>query len=112
LWDTEYGPTTNDEINRDDPGFNTGWRHLKGIVPRDFDFNNLVSFGGAEQYCDPEFVWSETVAPTAITFLDSNALGSQYQNDMFVADLKVGPVDRYFYALSIGTGTIYRIMPN
>ena len=161
IWDTENGPTSNDEINLVEPGFNSGWRDLMGIAPSGFNFNNLVNFGGAGQYRDPEFVWAEVVAPTAIKFLDSNALGSQYFNDMFVADvntgriyhfelnpqrtalmlsgvlsdkvadtdsetdavifgegfsrltdLKVGPTDGYLYALSIGTGTIHRILPN
>jgi aldose sugar dehydrogenase len=83
LWDTENGPDSNDEINLVEPGFNSGWADIMGMAPDGFDFNNLVSFGGRGRYSNPEFVWTESVAPTAIEFLTSSKLGTQYQNDMF-----------------------------
>ena len=61
-WDTENGPTANDEVNRVDTGFNSGWRDLMGIAPPGFDFDNLESFGGVGQYSDPEFVWADPVS--------------------------------------------------
>jgi glucose/arabinose dehydrogenase len=36
------------------------------------------------KYSDPEFVWHNPIAPTAIEFLDSKKLGDKYQNDIFV----------------------------
>ena len=51
---------------------------------------NLVDFGGKGKYRAPEFIWTKSVAPTAIKFLNSAKLGSQYQNDMFVGDIKKG----------------------
>jgi aldose sugar dehydrogenase len=42
-----------------------------GMAPDKFDFNNLVSFGGRGTYSNPEFVWTQSVAPTAIEFLTS-----------------------------------------
>lgn len=92
MWDTENGPTLNDEINLVEPGFNSGWRDLMGIAPADFDFNNLVSFGGTGHYRDPEFVWVDTVGPTKLKFYSSNVLGSEYQNDIFVADINHGRI--------------------
>jgi glucose/arabinose dehydrogenase len=93
MWDTENGPASNDEINFVEPGFNSGWRDLMGIAPEDFDFeSNLVSFDGKGHYRDPEFVWSQVVAPTAVEFLSSNKLGTQYQNDMFVGDFNNGRI--------------------
>ncbi|MGH9974404.1 MAG: PQQ-dependent sugar dehydrogenase, partial [Nitrososphaeraceae archaeon] len=93
MWDTENGPASNDEINFVEPGFNSGWRDLMGIAPEDFDFeSNLVSFDGKGHYRDPEFVWSQVVAPTAVEFLSSNTLGTQYQNDMFVGDFNNGRI--------------------
>ena len=46
----------------------------------------LVTFNGAGKYSEPELSWQKTVAPTAMLFLDSNKLGTYYQNDMFVAN--------------------------
>jgi aldose sugar dehydrogenase len=94
LWDTENGPD-NDEINLVEPGFNSGWADIMGMAPEGFDFDNLVSFVGRGSYSDPEFVWTESVAPTAIEFLTSSKLGNQYQNDMFVADFNNGRIYRF-----------------
>ena len=92
LWDSENGPGKGDEINLVDPGFNSGWKDLMGFAPAGFNFNNLVSFGGKGKYSDPEFVWNQTVAPTAIKFQSSSALGSAYVNDMFVGDFNKGRI--------------------
>ena len=45
---------------------------------------NLVYFEGKGHYNPPEFIWVKTIAPTALLFLDSDKLGSNYKNDMFV----------------------------
>jgi aldose sugar dehydrogenase len=106
LWDTENGPNYGDEVNLVEPGFNSGWTMVQGIwKPMDLeeagevvpDFalqqqNNsmLVNFGGKGKYSSPEFIWYNTVAPTAIKFLDSNKYGEQYENDMFVGDKNNG----------------------
>jgi len=36
------------------------------------------------QYSDPEFSWKHVLAPSAIGFLNSRALGSQFRGDLFV----------------------------
>jgi glucose/arabinose dehydrogenase len=80
LWETENGPNHGDEINLVEPGFNGGWKQLMGMASdyKGFDPNNdLVDFGGKGKYSDPEFEWGDTVAPTAITFLNSDKLGIQ-----------------------------------
>jgi glucose/arabinose dehydrogenase len=92
LWESENGPASNDELNLVEPGFNSGWRDLMGPAPAGFDFSNLVSFDGKGVYSDPEFTWTTVVAPTAIEFFNSGKLGSQYQNDMFVADANNGRI--------------------
>jgi glucose/arabinose dehydrogenase len=40
-------------------------------------------------YSAPEFSWKYEVAPAGIGFLQSRALGSQYQNDLFVGAARV-----------------------
>ena len=87
LWDTENGPGSNDEINLVDSVFNSGWLDIMGLAPSGFDFNKLVTFGGKGKYSDPEFVWNQTVAPTALEFIASNKLRSSYLNDLFVVTL-------------------------
>ena len=60
------------------------------INPEDYD---LVDFGGIGKYSSPEFSWD--VAPTALTFLNSDRLGEMYENDMFVGDIKQGNLYRF-----------------
>jgi aldose sugar dehydrogenase len=102
LWDTENGPNYGDEINLVEPGFNSGWAQVQGILtpngpvegenagPLNLHPSNLVDFGGKGKYRIPEFIWLQTVAPTALKFLNSTKLGKQYQNDMFVGDYNNG----------------------
>jgi glucose/arabinose dehydrogenase len=98
LWDTENGPSYGDEINLVEPGFNSGWTVVQGIwkpqggLAADIAPNpeGLVDFGGKGKYSNPEYEWSETVGPTSLKFLNSNKLGKQYENDMFVGDANNG----------------------
>jgi glucose/arabinose dehydrogenase len=127
----------------------------------DFDpEDDLVSFDGKGKYSDPEYEWTVTLGPTALKFLNSDKLGAEYVNDVFVSDvvtgriyhfdlnedrtelvlegpladkvaetrdtgiedivfaegfggitdLEVGP-DGYLYVVSLGHGSIYRILP-
>ena len=102
MWDTENGPSFGDEINLVGPGFNSGWDQVQGIWKADFGswaigpyFNksdNLVDFNGKGKYSPPEISWQGTVGPTAIKFLTTPKLGSQYENDIFVSDIKYGRI--------------------
>jgi glucose/arabinose dehydrogenase len=94
LWDTENGPGFGDEINLVKPGFNSGWKPLigfwkaesytKGKPVEKSDVNNLVDFDGKGFYSNPEFAWHPTIGITAIKFLNSDKLGKEYENDIFV----------------------------
>lgn len=94
LWDTENGPAYGDEINLVQPGFNSGWNKVQGIwAPRGNNSgevvlspHDLVTFDGKGKYGAPKFVWYQNVAPTALKFFNSDKLGSEYENDMFVGD--------------------------
>jgi len=92
LWDTENGPAYGDEINLVEPGFNSGTDILWGMSTEYDNLDNLVNFTGRGKYSNPEFVWNDTVAPTALTFLNSDKLGKQYENDMFVGDFNNGNI--------------------
>ena len=95
IWDTENGPGNSDEINLVEPGFNSGWQEVQGMAgmasfENYFDANDLVDFEGKGKYSDPELVWMDTEGPTAVKFLNSDKLGIQYVNDMFVGDVHNG----------------------
>jgi glucose/arabinose dehydrogenase len=100
LWDTENGPAFGDEINLVEAGFNSGWRKMAGILSTQretygnvtLDPEGLVDFQGRGKYRAPELMWLNTTAPTAIVFLDSDKLGEQYQNDIFVSDFQGGNI--------------------
>jgi len=96
-WDTENGPEHGDEINLVEPGFNSGWTQVQGMSSEkedddDFNIDDLVDFGGKGKYSDPEFEWRQTLGPTAILFLDSDKLGQQYKNDIFVGSIVTGNI--------------------
>jgi hypothetical protein len=42
-----------------------------------------------------KFIWEYIVGPTALKFLNSNKLGKQYENDMFVGDFHGGIVYQF-----------------
>jgi aldose sugar dehydrogenase len=103
MWDTENGPTFGDEVNLVRSGFNSGWDLVQGISeinitdasqtgPQFKNVNELVDFNGKGKYGPPEFVWQHTVGPTAIKFLTTSKLGSKYENDIFVGDIKYGRI--------------------
>jgi glucose/arabinose dehydrogenase len=95
LWDTENGTPFVDEINLVNAGFNSGWKIVQGMVPSDYNLTDLVMFNEESQYSNPEFTWTEPVNPTALEFLNSNALGQQYENNMFVGDISNGAIYRF-----------------
>ena len=99
LWDTENGPNYGDEINLVEPGFNGGWKKVQGIwklkgsnmgTELYREPEGLVDFDGKGKYSMPEFTWKGRYGPTAIKFLESDKLGSQYENDPFVGDIHNG----------------------
>lgn len=106
LWDTENGPSFGDEINLVGPGFNSGWSRIQGVWEAHgeekgqlvLEPRGLVNFNGSGIYSDPEFVWDMPVGVSAIKFLDTDRLGPQYKNDLFVADSNYGNI--YHFNLS------------
>jgi glucose/arabinose dehydrogenase len=98
IWDTENGLSDADEINLIEPGFNSGWSGVQGMSSDADEFDpetDLVSINGKGKYSDPEFEWRDPVGPTAIKFLNSDKLGTQYKNDIFVGDVVNGNIYHY-----------------
>src|SRR5215203_322280 len=99
LWETENGSNYGDEINVILPGFNGGWRQVLGLSTeyenfknKEFDRSKLILFDGKGTYYEPVFTWVDTVAPTAITFIDSKIFGERYENDLLVGSVKQGRI--------------------
>jgi glucose/arabinose dehydrogenase len=98
LWDTENGPSFGDEINLVEPGFNSGhskilgfWKQNKnslGELVMEQGTNKLIDFWGKGKYSAPEFAWNQSVAVTAIKFLNTDQYGKKYENDMLVGTVK------------------------
>ena len=132
VWQQENGEDAFDELNRVEPGQNSGWIQIAGPVGRiaeyrdiettslhHEDFPNLQQFRWSPEniatsadealgrlfelpgsrYSDPEFSWKHVLAPAAIGFLGSDALGRQYRNDLFVGmsvpEPLAGPLFRF-----------------
>jgi aldose sugar dehydrogenase len=99
LWDTENGEGFGDEINLVEPGFNSGWRKVQGIWEVEGyyccgdetrDPEDLENFNGKGKYSEPEFIWKQTLAPTALVFVNSSRYGEEYEKDMIVGDFMKG----------------------
>jgi aldose sugar dehydrogenase len=113
LWDQQNGDDSFDELNLVEPGANLGWVQIMGPVARIAEFKQIETTLGAmtlqqlrwpptrlastpqealsrlfmlpgSRYSDPEFSWKFAVAPAAIGFLSSRALGPQFEGDLFV----------------------------
>jgi aldose sugar dehydrogenase len=128
LWEQENGDDSFTELNRAEPGFNSGWVQIMGPPERIAQFKTIettvtpsppdpfaATYFGLQQirwlptniadspgealsrlftlpgahYSAPEFSWKFEVAPAGIGFLESRALGAQYNNDLFVGAARV-----------------------
>lgn len=99
LWDTENGPNYGDEINVVEPGYNGGWTKVQGVwllkgsnpgKETDGNVTGLVDFNGQGKFSFPEFTWKGRYGPTGLKFLDSDKLGKEYENDLFLGDVHFG----------------------
>jgi aldose sugar dehydrogenase len=97
LWDTEQGPGELDEVNLVKPGFNSGWKQIQGrsndvCCPNEgFKLSQNVSdlyYIKGSHYEEPKFVWHNSPPVTALTFMNSSALGKEFVNDLFVGDIQ------------------------
>jgi glucose/arabinose dehydrogenase len=113
LWEQENGDDSFSEINRVEPGFNSGWIQIMGPasrVPQYKEIETSSAFFGLQQarwpptniadttaealsrlfmlpgahFSDPEMSWKFEVSPGGIGFMNGRALGPQYHGDLFV----------------------------
>ncbi|MGH3028368.1 MAG: PQQ-dependent sugar dehydrogenase [Gaiellaceae bacterium] len=113
LWQNENGDDTFSELNRVEPGMNSGWVQIMGPSSRVAQFKEIetsAQFFGLQQmrwpptniadtpaealsrlfmlpgahFSDPEFSWKFEVAPAGLGFVTGRALGAQYHGDLFM----------------------------
>jgi len=131
LWDEQNGDDSFDELNRVEPASNLGWIQVMGPASRVAQFKAIETsppplFGlqqnrwpptniadtpaealsrlfvlPGSHYSDPEFSWKFAVAPAAIGFLSSSALGPQYRNDLFVGASRTTLAGGYLFHFNL-----------
>jgi aldose sugar dehydrogenase len=113
VWLQENGDDSFSELNLVSPGMNAGWIQIMGPVDRIAQFKQIETTFGPQalqqlrwpptnlantsqealsrlfmlpgaKYIDPAFSWKWEVAPGGMGFVDSTALGTQFENDLFV----------------------------
>jgi len=113
LWEQENGDDSFSELNRVTPGMNSGWVQIMGPASRVAEFKAIETspaFNGLQQirwaptniadtpeqalsrlfqlpgshFSDPELSWKFEVGPGGIGFLDSDDLGREYEDDLFM----------------------------
>lgn len=135
LWMSENGDDSFDELNRIVAGMNGGWVQAMGPVSRVAEYKAIETtapFAGLQQirwdpsniaatpadalarlfmlpgavYSDPEFSWKYAVAPAAIGFQDGDALGSEYEGDLFVGASRTNLDDGYLYRFALNAARL------
>jgi glucose/arabinose dehydrogenase len=131
LWDQQNGDDSFDELNLIEPGSNLGWVQIMGPVERISEFKQIETTLGAmslqqfrwpptrlantpaealarlfvlpgSHYSDPEFSWRYAVAPAGIGFLNSAALGMEYQGDLFIGASTPALAGGYLFHFNMG----------
>jgi len=87
LWDTENGDNFYDEINLVMENFNSGWKKVMGPATKE-QIENFPIFKDFS-YSNPEFSWEITVAPTGISFINSDQF-LEFKNSLLVGDFNNG----------------------
>ena len=91
IWTHEHGPQGGDEINIIQSGKNYGWPVISyGINYSGTSFTDLTAKPGMEQ---PLFYWVPSIAPSGLTFVDSDIYPS-WKGNLLVGSLKFQYVER------------------
>jgi glucose/arabinose dehydrogenase len=91
LWETENGPSCNDEVNRVLPGANYGWGP-NASCPEEADPTSTNVDGNDR--VPPELTFTPTIAPTGIAFCSGCDLGHKSEGALFFGDYNDGAIHR------------------
>ena len=130
LWEQENGDDSFSEVNRVEPGFNSGWVQVMGPLDRVAEFKAIETspqFNGLQQarwdpqniantpreaydrlfrlpgsrFSDPEMTWRYEIAPGGIDFLSTRELGRDYKGDLFVGSATANLRGGHIFRLDI-----------
>lgn len=87
LWESENGPSCNDELNRIVKGGNFAWGPNQACP----NTNN----SGPSPRIPPRYTFGGTVGLTGLAFCDDCGLGPAYQGDLFVGAVNDGRIRRF-----------------
>jgi glucose/arabinose dehydrogenase len=83
LYETEHGPSDNDEINIISRGGNYGWPDVHGKC--DDDSGNERAFCAGHSVVEPLWTWTPTIAPTGADFYMSDRIPQWRGSLLFTA---------------------------
>ena len=130
LWEQENGDDTFAELNRVDPGMNSGWIQIQGPVSRIAEYKAIEStpqFFGLQQrrwpptniqntpaaalahlfmlpgaqYHVPELAWKYEMGPGGIGFVEGGGLGAAYENDLFMGASRAAFVGGHLFRFNL-----------
>lgn len=130
LWDSQNGDDGFGEINRYVAGANAGWVQVMGPLSRVAEYKAIetsTQFNGIQQirwpttliadtpadaaarlfalpgstYVDPQLSWKYDVSPTGMGFHEGDALGAQYNGDLFVGGAIPTLAGGYLFRLEV-----------
>ncbi len=83
LYETEHGPSDNDEINIIEKGGNYGWPNVHGLC--DDDSGSERAFCGSQKVAEPLMTWTPTIAPTGADLYMSDRIAGWKGSLLFTA---------------------------
>jgi glucose/arabinose dehydrogenase len=83
LYSSEHGPNNDDEINLIVKGKNYGWPNVEGLC----NATEEKAFCALNDVTEPLMVWTPTIAPSGLTYYNSDYL-PQWKNSLLMVTLK------------------------
>lgn len=83
LYSSEHGPDNDDEINLIQKGKNYGWPNVEGFCSTPEE----KTFCAANDVAEPLTVWTPTIAPSGLTYYNSDYI-PQWKNSLLLVTLK------------------------
>ena len=86
LYESEHGPSDNDEVNRIEMGRNFGWPDVRGRCDGDAGAGE-VAFCQTNNVVEPLAVWSPTIAPAGLAYYNGTLIPS-WRGSLLLTTLK------------------------
>jgi glucose/arabinose dehydrogenase len=86
LYETEHGPSDNDEVNRVVAGRNYGWPDVHGFCDNRDGLSGETAFCTANSVAEPLVTWTPTIAPAGADFYMSDLI-PQWKGNLLFASL-------------------------